>query len=262
MSASRLLIVSNRLPVTVRASDGEPEIVASGGGLATGLGPWHQSSGGLWVGWPGDLSGLSAARCRDLDAELGRRGIATVHLSGDQVERHYHGFANRVLWPLCHYLIDRVPIEAAGWDAYRQVNQAFAQVVFDNYRSGDTIWVHDYQLMLLPAMLRARLPGARIGFFLHVPFPSSEVFRTLPWRREILSGLLGADLVGFHTFAYLRHFAASLLHVDGVEGDVLRVPVARVLREAQAVAHAAFGEQGVYAPVSWILRTSHHRFDT
>ncbi len=91
------------------------------------------------------------------------------------------------------------------------------------YRDGDTIWVHDYQLMLLPALLRSRLPHARIGFFLHIPFPSSEVFRILPWRRKVLRGLLGADLIGFHTFAYMRHFLAALLHVEGVEADIDRV---------------------------------------
>jgi trehalose 6-phosphate synthase/phosphatase len=128
-----------------------------------------------------------------------------------------------VLWPLFHYLIDRVPVDAAGWDAYSQVNDAFADAVAREYRSGDTVWVHDYQLMLVPGLLRARLPHARIGFFLHIPFPSSEVYRILPWRRHILTGLLGADLIGFHTFSYLRHFLASLLHVEGVEPDIDRV---------------------------------------
>ena len=101
----------------------------------------------------------------------------------------------------------------------------FAEVVAEHYRSGDTIWIHDYQLMLLPGLLRQRLPGARIGFFLHIPFPSSEVFRVLPWRRQVREGLLGADLLGFHTFAYLRHFVASLLHVSGVEADIDRVRI-------------------------------------
>jgi trehalose 6-phosphate synthase/phosphatase len=128
--------------------------------------------------------------------------MVPVHLSGDQIERSYYGFANRVLWPLFHYSIDRVPVDTAGWDAYRDVNEAFADVVAGQYRDNDTIWVHDYQLMLLPALLRERFPHARIGFFLHIPFPSSEVFRILPWRHEILHGVLGADLVGVHTFAY------------------------------------------------------------
>ncbi|HEY7058484.1 MAG TPA: bifunctional alpha,alpha-trehalose-phosphate synthase (UDP-forming)/trehalose-phosphatase, partial [Vicinamibacterales bacterium] len=121
--------------------------------------------------------------------------------------------------------IDRIPIDAAGWTEYQEVNEAFANQIACEYRPGDTIWVHDYHLMLLPALLRERLPGARIGFFLHVPFPSSEVFRVLPWRREVLNGLLGADLIGFHTFGYMRQFVTALLHILGLEPDIDRVRV-------------------------------------
>ena len=225
MSSPRLLIVSNRLPVTAQIADGQVQLNAASGGLATGLRPWHQGSGGLWIGWPGDTSRFTPDQKAVLDRELSERSIVPVPLSADHVKRFYHGFANRVLWPLFHYLIDRVPVDATGWGAYRQVNETFAEVVAREYRPGDVIWVHDYQLMLVPAMLRAKLPRARIGFFLHIPFPSSEVFRTLPWRREVLNGLLGADLVGFHTYSYLRHFVASLLHVEGVETDIDRVMV-------------------------------------
>jgi trehalose 6-phosphate synthase/phosphatase len=221
----RIVIVSNRLPVSGVVDQTGVRLEPSAGGLATGLRPWHERSHGLWIGWPGDLARISSTQRAALDRQLGERGIVPVHLTRDQVDRYYHGFSNRVLWPLFHYLIDRVPVDATGWDAYKEVNAAFADAVAREYRAGDTIWVHDYQLMLLPALLRARLPEARIGFFLHIPFPSSEVFRVLPWRREILDGLLGADLVGFHTFAYMRHFIASLLHVEGVEADVDRVRV-------------------------------------
>jgi trehalose 6-phosphate synthase/phosphatase len=222
-SNPRLVIVSNRLPVTVRAAGCGVQLARSSGGLATGLQPYHEGTDALWVGWPGEVAQLTADERTDLTAQLRGRRMVSVPLSRNHVERYYHGFANRVLWPLFHYLIDRVPVEAAGWDAYREVNEVFADAVAYEYRPGDTIWVHDYQLMLVPAFLRARLPDARIGFFLHVPFPSSEIFRVLPWRREILDGLLGADLVGFHTFAYMRHFLASLLHIGGVEADVDRV---------------------------------------
>jgi trehalose 6-phosphate synthase/phosphatase len=227
MTSERLLIVSNRLPVTATLVDGRVEMRPSSGGLATGLTPWHESSNGLWIGWPGDAHDADPTERAALDEELNARRIVPLHFDVEAVQRHYHGFANRVLWPLCHYLIDRVPVDATGWEAYRQANAAFAEVVAYHYRPGDTIWVHDYQLMLLPAMLRDRLPGARIGFFLHVPFPSSEVFRILPWRHELLVGLLGADLLGFHTFAYLRHFVASLLHVDGIETRDRPRPVER-----------------------------------
>jgi trehalose 6-phosphate synthase/phosphatase len=218
--ASRLILVSNRLPVVTRLTETGPVLCPSDGGLASGLRPWHQCTGGLWIGWPGDLSRYTPGERSTIETQLTADGLVPVSLSRDQVDRYYHGFCNRVLWPLFHYLIDRVPVEPSGWDAYRDVNQTFADVVAAEYRDGDTIWVHDYQLLLLPALLRHRLPRARIGFFLHIPFPSSEIFRILPWRHEVLQGLLGADLLGFHTFAYMRHFVTSLLHVDGVEADI------------------------------------------
>ncbi|HUE88143.1 MAG TPA: bifunctional alpha,alpha-trehalose-phosphate synthase (UDP-forming)/trehalose-phosphatase [Vicinamibacterales bacterium] len=215
----RLLIVSNRLPVSALVSDGVVRLSAADGGLATGLRPWHQSSSGLWIGWPGDVSRFSPMQQAQLDDQLRAGGIAAVHLTSDHVDRYYHGFANRVLWPLFHYLIDRVPLNAAGWDAYRAANEAFATVVAREYQPGDVIWVHDYQLLLLPALLRQRLPEARIGFFLHIPFPASEVFRVLPWRAEILQGLLGADLIGFHTRAYTRYFTNALERILGVVAE-------------------------------------------
>jgi trehalose 6-phosphate synthase/phosphatase len=226
VSGNRLIIVSNRLPITAELDKGGAVgLQMASGGLANGMRPWHEGSGGLWIGWPGDTSRFTEEQRSDLAGQLAERGIVPVTLSSDHVNRYYHGFANRVLWPLFHYLIDRLPVHASGWDAYRQVNQTFANVIVEQYRPGDVVWVHDYQLMLLPAMLRQRLPDARIGFFLHIPFPSFEVFRTLPWRREVLEGLLGSDLIGFHTFSYLRHFVASLPHVDGADADIDRVRI-------------------------------------
>ena len=228
---SRLLIVSNRLPIVARIDDGDVRLGVSSGGLATGLRSWHQRSGGLWIGWPGDVSRFSREQRSELTERLADHRVVPVELSRDEVERFYEGFSNRVIWPLFHYLVDRVPVDASGWDAYRVVNEKFARAVVDVYKPGDRIWVHDYQLMLVPGLLRTLLPGARIGFFLHIPFPSSEVFRVLPWRRQILQGLLGADLLGFHTFAYQRHFVASLLHVEGTEADIDSIRVGnRVVR--------------------------------
>jgi trehalose 6-phosphate synthase/phosphatase len=225
MMSHRVLIVANRLPVTVRLASDGVALVPSGGGLATGLRPWHQRSNGIWFGWPGDCLKMTPATRALVDERLHAARMTPVHLSKDQVDGHYYGFANRVLWPLFHYSIDRVPVDAVGWTEYRDVNETFANAVAHEYRPGDNIWVHDYHLMLLPALLRQRLPEARIGFFLHIPFPSSDVFRVLPRRWEILKGLLGADLIGFHTFGYMRHFMMSLLHVGGIEPDVDRVRV-------------------------------------
>ncbi len=225
MNTHRLLIVSNRLPVTAELTAAGIRVASSSGGLATGLRAWHEGSDALWVGWPGSVSGATASQLEDLRRSLFEQRIVPVHMSDELVHAYYDGFANRVLWPTFHYLIDRLPVDAPGLDAYREANEAFAEAVAGVYRPGDTIWVHDYHLMLVPALLRARFPSARIGFFLHIPFPSSEIFRTLPCRREILDGLLGADLVGFHTFAYMRHFMMSLLHVEGLEADIDRVRV-------------------------------------
>jgi trehalose 6-phosphate synthase/phosphatase len=214
---SRLILVSNRLPISARPDASGIDIVPSSGGLATGLRTWHERSNGLWVGWPGDVSSATADQRTDFDRRLNDRGIVPVHLSADQIHRFYDGFANRVVWPLFHYSVDRVPADADGWGAYCEVNRAFADAVVQHAREGDVIWVHDYQLMLLPAMLRARLPRARIGFFLHIPFPSAEIFRILPWRQQVIDGLLGADLIGFHTMPYVEHFASAVRHLRGAE---------------------------------------------
>jgi trehalose 6-phosphate synthase/phosphatase len=212
--------VSNRLPVSASLADGRVRLSRASGGLATGLHGWHAHSGSVWIGWPGDVDAFAPEQRSALEQKLEQRGVMPVYLSRLEIEHYYEDFSNGVIWPLFHYLADQIPADANGWDAYRSVNQKFADAVAATYRDGDAIWVHDYQLMLLPALLRERLPEAQIGFFLHVPFPSSEVFRVLPWRSDLLRGLLGADLIGFHTFSYLRHFVASLLHVEGIETDL------------------------------------------
>lgn len=222
-SVGRLVLVSNRLPVSIRLAHGRVEVVPSAGGLATGLRGPHEKTGGLWIGWPGDVAAADPELRRTVEARLAELRVVPVHLSPGDARRFYEGYSNGVLWPLFHSMLDRVPLHTRDWDAYVHANERFADVVAEHANEGDSIWVHDYQLMLLPSMLRRRLPGARIGFFLHVPFPSSEVFRTLPSREKLLEGLLGADLIGFHTFAYLRHFATSLLRILGIEPGVDRV---------------------------------------
>ncbi|MBX5482261.1 MAG: bifunctional alpha,alpha-trehalose-phosphate synthase (UDP-forming)/trehalose-phosphatase [Myxococcaceae bacterium] len=220
---SRLLLVSNRLPVTVKLDGEKVAVTPSTGGLATGLKGPHQQSGGLWIGWPGEVSRFTESQRRDVDAQLANLRCAPVYLTAQEVNRYYEGFSNRVLWPLFHYLLDRIPLHSRDWETYRQVNEKFADAVVQRYEKGDVIWVHDYQLLLVPGMIRQKLPEARIGFFLHIPFPSSEIFRILPWRQELLEGVMGADLVGFHTLTYARHFGTSLLRILGVQIAVDRV---------------------------------------
>jgi trehalose 6-phosphate synthase/phosphatase len=217
---SRLLLVSNRLPVTVKAEKEKVSVVRSAGGLATGLSGPHERSGGLWIGWPGDVSRLSSAQRTEVESQLEKLRCVPLYLSSSEVNRFYEGYSNRVLWPLCHYLLDRVPKQDRDWPSYVRVNERFAELAARHYQPGDTIWVHDYQLMLVPGLLRKRLPEARIGFFHHIPFPSSEIFQTLPHREELLRGLLGADVVGFHTSGYAHHFSSALLRLLGLETDM------------------------------------------
>jgi trehalose 6-phosphate synthase/phosphatase len=220
---ARLLIVSNRLPITVRQSNGAASVERSTGGLATGMSGPHEQLGGLWIGWPGPLDGLTAEAQADVERRLAELRLAAVPLGPDEIARYYEGYSNAVLWPLFHYSVARLPQEVRDFETYRAVNERFAAAVVERHRPGDLVWIHDYQLMLVPELVRERIPDARIGFFLHIPFPSSEIFRLLPQREEILEGLLGADLVGFHTAAFVRHFSSSALRLLSARTDVDRI---------------------------------------
>ncbi len=191
----------------------------SSGGLATGLRAAHERLDGLWIGWPGDLGRHTAVVTTEILRQFASQRLVPVTLSSAQNKVFYEELSNGVLWPLCHDRLDRLPLEIGGWDVYEAVNTQFADAVAKAWRPGDAIWVHDYQLMRLPALLRARLPDARIGFFLHVPFPNPEIFLTLPVREWLVQGLLGADLIGFHTRRYRGHFTAVLRRLFGVEMD-------------------------------------------
>jgi trehalose 6-phosphate synthase/phosphatase len=218
---ARLLIVSNRLPVTVKVEQGKANVAASAGGLATAMRGPHERLEGLWLGWPGDLSKLAPEAKAEAFDRLAAMRLVPIELSTAEITRYYDGFSNGVLWPLFHYLVEKVRLDARrDWEAYRDVNAKFADAVVERYRPGDVVWIHDYQLTLVPAMIRARIPEATIGWFLHVPWPSSEVFRILPWREEVLAGILGADLVGFHTVSHRQNFATSAARVLGLEPDV------------------------------------------
>ncbi|MCK5943226.1 MAG: trehalose-6-phosphate synthase, partial [Planctomycetes bacterium] len=216
-TSGRLLIVANRLPLAVTTGDDGPQIRHNAGGLATGLRGPHEAGDGLWFGWAGTMAGMKPAEKKQALQMLRDQRFVPIVLSRKELDGYYNQISNGVLWPTFHYLIDRFPDEAPDWQTYRAINERFADEVAAQWRPGDRIWVHDFHLMLLPRMLRERLPDARIGFFLHIPFPSSEVFRVLPWREQLLQGLLGADLIGFHTLGYQRHFASSLLRVLGIE---------------------------------------------
>ena len=213
---AKLITVSNRLPVTVSLDGGELTIRRSVGGLATGLRSLQQGENSLWIGWAGDSS-AAAARTNEIAERLAAMDAKAVPLSRHEIEVFYEQISNAVLWPICHDRIDQVPLRVDGWDTYEAVNQRFADAAAEAWRPGDTIWVHDYQLLRVPRLLRERLPDARIGFFLHVPFPNPEIFFTLSVRRWLVEGMLGADLIGFHTRRYRGHFTAAMRRLFGIE---------------------------------------------
>lgn len=216
-SGRRVVIISNRLPVSVSKEGGQFVINPSSGGLATGLASYHREQDGIWIGWPGfnpTTEKEKQALKRRLQKEF---NCYPVFLSNIEINKYYNGFCNNTIWPLFHYFPTRCSYDSAEWEFYRNVNLKFCQALLEVTRPGDIIWVHDYQLLLLPELVRRELPEATIGFFLHIPFPSMEVFRCLPWRDEILNGVLGADLIGFHTYDYSRHFLSCILRILGKE---------------------------------------------
>lgn len=188
------------------------------GGLATGLASFFEGQTSAWVGWPGIArSKINDEEKENITRRLTRDNYHPVFLSRADVENYYHGFANKTIWPLFHYFPLYSKRRKSYWTAYARVNHKFCDVVAAAAEPGDIIWIHDYQLMLLPALIRERIPDATIGFFLHIPFPAFDVFRLLPWREGILRGLLGADLIGFHTYGYVSHFLDSVRRLMGYE---------------------------------------------
>jgi trehalose 6-phosphate synthase/phosphatase len=215
-----LIIASNRLPIAAVASADKTTIVPSTGGLASGLRSLHARGDSIWIGSQGDVSGLSRRARTALGRVWDEHRIVPVALSRSECTQFADAFCNGVLWPVLHYAIDRMAPAPDAWDVYRRINERFAAAIVAHYRPGDVIWIHDYHLLLAPALVRFRLPAAPIGFFLHVPFPAPDVFRVLPWTRSILEGMLGATLLGFQTDTYAAHFveAVRMLSVHPVKG--------------------------------------------
>ncbi|CAK7214038.1 Trehalose-6-P synthase/phosphatase complex synthase subunit [Sporothrix curviconia] len=219
---ANLILVSNRLPLTVkRQDDGRYDFSMSSGGLVTGIMGMAKQVNFTWYGWPG-LEVPESERQPMIDTLAKDFSAVPVFLSKDDMDRHYNGFSNSILWPLLHYHPSDVTFDELSWIAYNRVNREFAQTMARNVQDGDIVWVHDYHHFVLPQMLREELgperKNVRIGFFLHTPFPSSEMFRILPVpvREGILKSLLSCDLVGFHTYDYARHFLSSCSRILGV----------------------------------------------
>ncbi len=223
-----LAVLANRLPVTQKRGSWKP----SSGGLVTAMQPVVEKVDGAWIGWDGGAEDVPK-RVEGIDTDL--LGIPLTHA---QHQGYYHGFANRTIWPLFHDLIEQPVYDRGWWEAYREVNELFADRSRDLDLGGRAplLWAHDYHLMLLPGLLREMHPDSPIAYFLHIPFPPHELFARLPWREELLEGLLGADLVSFHTEPYRDNFVRTVerLHPDRTvtEGKEILMPDGRRVRTA------------------------------
>ena len=205
----KLIIISNRLPLKASKLDsGEFEFSRSEGGLTTGLDSLEMDVEKHWVGWPGAFAETSEEQ-EKITKHLDEFKFHPVFLTPEHIQNYYEGYSNNILWPLCHYFYSFVEYENKYWETYKKVNEMFCQAAIPFIEPGDIVWVQDYQLMLLPQLLRKAIPEISIGYFHHIPFPSYELFRVLPERDQLLQGLLGADLIGFHTYDYMRHFVSA-----------------------------------------------------
>ncbi len=215
---SKTIIVSNRLPIKITEEDGKLIYKPSEGGLATGLGSIYKEGDNIWVGWPGLAVNKNSEKI-EIARNLKDQSMKPVFLSATEIEDFYEGFSNETLWPNFHYFNEYTVYDDELWKAYQKVNRKFAKELDEVIEEEDTIWIHDYQLLLLPQMIRENHPNSSIGFFLHIPFPSYESFRVLPWRRELLNGMLGSDFLGFHTYDDMRHFLSSVNRLAGLGND-------------------------------------------
>ncbi|MFO7844871.1 MAG: trehalose-6-phosphate synthase, partial [Bacteroidales bacterium] len=180
---SKIIIVSNRLPLNIKIENDKLDIQPSVGGLATGMKSVHKAYESKWIGWTGlAKEDLSKELDKKVNEAVKKEDCIGVSLTKEEVDLYYYGFSNKTIWPLFHYFTEFAEFKKDYWEAYLKVNQKFADVITQHCEKGDKIWIHDYQLLLLPKLIRDKCPDISIGFFLHIPFPSYEVFRLLPWR--------------------------------------------------------------------------------
>ncbi|HWB91910.1 MAG TPA: trehalose-6-phosphate synthase, partial [Puia sp.] len=225
MLKKRLFIVSNRLPITIEQKDNGFTSRPSSGGLVSAITGYLQKGGQetfsetFWAGVPGCTEKTWAIAMNSLSGS--QYGYLPIFLNWKKYELYYNGFSNSVLWPLFHYFPSFVDYNSSYYEAWLEVNGVFAEKLGAQLRKDDVVWIHDYHLLPLAGLLRKRIPTLTIGFFLHIPFPSYELFRLIPkgWQRSILSGMLGADLIGFHTIDYASHFLSSVEEVLQIEHD-------------------------------------------
>ena len=215
----KLYIVANRLPVKAVPRQDSYTFVRSEGGLATGLDSLQISMEKHWIGWPG-VCVDNARQQIEIRQHLETMDFHPIFLSEEQYHDYYEGYSNSTIWPLCHYFFSHTTVRKEYWESYQKVNALFCEEICKQVGSGDWVWIQDYQLMLLPGMLRKRMPNLHIGYFHHIPFPSYELFRILPERAELLNGLMGADFIGFHTHDYMRYFINAVERVLHIKFDL------------------------------------------
>lgn len=214
----RLIVASTRLPIVLSpGADNLWEVTQGTGGLVTALAAVRQDREFTWLGWPGTF--IPDADREEVSKRLAEYGSTPVFVPQEHMAGFYEGFSNDNLWPLFHNLTERSTFSRENWTSYRVVNEMYADAIAAIAQPGDLIWIHDYQLCLVPRLLREKGLGCPIGFFLHIPFPSADIYRTLPVADELLRGILGADLIGFHAYEYVSHFRMAALRVLGLESD-------------------------------------------
>lgn len=211
----RLILVSNREPYILKKTEKGVRYEMTTGGLVSALDPVLKILNGIWIAWAGEGAKDKPIKVRIPD----KYTLRYVKLTEKEISRYYYGFANAGLWPLCHCFTGKCDFERLHWQDYVKVNQKFAEAVLEELSEGDLVWINDYQLALLPGFIREKSPQSKIVFFWHIPFPSFDIFRILPWRGEILTGLLGSDLIGFHFSDYTNSFLNCVRKIIGCEVD-------------------------------------------
>jgi trehalose 6-phosphate synthase/phosphatase len=205
----RLLVASNRLPIAIENIKGRKSMTSGAGGLVTALAPIIKNTGGVWVGWPGcELTGDVRKLLNDYKDE-NSIDLRAVSISPEEAKKYYRGFSNEAIWPLFHDLLGHCRFEFENWETYLDINRRFAEKIIEVVRPGDFIWIHDYQLLMVAHFLRQMNIRHPLAFFLHIPFPSYDLLRRLPWKSEIIRGLLENDLIGFQTLRDRRNFTRS-----------------------------------------------------
>jgi len=232
MTKKRLYLASNNIPVHIEKQGSKFEITAADELTTSGLGEFYNQYQTRWIGLTGlEENDLKRKEMHSLESKLTEHRCIPVFPEQEDYKNYLHGFSKSTIWPLFHYFTQNTEYDDYTWEAYRRINQLFAEKILQFIDEGDILWIHDYHLMLLPRMIKEKVPGVSIGLFLHVPFPSFEIFRLLPWRTEVMEGMLGADLIGFHTYDYVRHFMSAVRRILGYDSVFNRISIGeRTLR--------------------------------